>query len=149
MSFGPRPRRDRRDVRLALALFIVFLVMTVTATSYPGAARMFPVMVGCTGLLLSGALAVKHLSHQTSGRAQSESIRARVVMFGWFTFAVALIAVWGIVIGSLVFLLAFLRVRERESVAYAVAIAGGVPLVLHLVLERGLGLVLYPGLLWR
>jgi hypothetical protein len=149
MSFGPRPRRDRRDARLALVLFIVFLVMTVTATSYPGAARLFPVMVGCAGLLLSGALAVKHLSHLSSGRAHGESLRARVVMFGWFTFAVVLIAVWGIVIGSLLFLLAFLRIRERESVAYAVAISGGVPLILHLVLERGLGLVLYPGLLWR
>ncbi|MCC7010272.1 MAG: tripartite tricarboxylate transporter TctB family protein [Acidobacteria bacterium] len=128
-------------------LLAVFAAMTWTAVGYPGAARTFPLLVGGMGVALCLAQLVRGLRAAPHRSRPATPLRPHLVMLGWLLGAIVLVSALGVLAGSLLFLFGFLRVRERESIAWAAASAFAVALLLHVVLERGLGLVLYEGML--
>ena len=70
-------------------------------------------------------------------------------MFAWLVGAAAAVAVLGILAGGAIFVIAFLRGRLGESWSSAVPAGLALSAVLHLMLERGLGVYLFGGLIWR
>lgn len=136
------------DARIATGLLLLFLVMTGLAYSYPPVTRTFPLIVGTAGILLSAVECVRLWRRARSSPAVAgESQRDRLAIFGWVAAALGGMSLLGFVIGGALFAGVFLKVRERESWFFALVGAGGVVLVLHVILERAFGLPLYRGLL--
>ena len=70
-------------------------------------------------------------------------------MFAWLVGAAAAGGRVGILAGGAFFVIAFLRGRLGESWSPAVPAGLALSAVLHLMLERGLGVYLFGGLIWR
>lgn len=151
MSSDPSVSPARGDAWLSAILFAGFLGMSAAAIGYSPTARAVPLLVGVFGAALSAIQFVRAIRQlQTvSGQRSASFTRGHLVMFGWLVGAVAIVAVLGILVGGAIFVIAFLRGRLDES--WSSAVPGGLALsaVLHLMLERGLGVYLYGGLIWR
>jgi hypothetical protein len=149
MSSSPLPPPPLTDARLAGGLLATFLVMTVVASTYAPVTRTFPLIVGVCGSVLS---AIEFVRLWRRARAMPQAAgpgqRDRLKVFGWIALAIALTVVCGLVAGGALFVAAFLRVRGRESWAFASAGASSVIVVLYVVLERVLELPLYDGVIW-
>jgi hypothetical protein len=151
MSSSPSKPTPQTDARLAGGLLAMFFVMTAVASTYAPVTRTFPLMVGVCGCVLSAVEFARLSRHaRSSPRVPGESQRQRVVMFAWVTLAIALSVAFGIVIGSALFVSAYLRARGRESWPFTLGGAASVIAVLYLLLERLLELPLYDGMIgWR
>ena len=125
--------------------------MTVVASGYPPIARAMPMIVGVFGAALSAiqfVLAMRRRQRVPVGQSLSLS-RGHLAMFAWLLGAAAAVAVLGILAGGAIFVIAFLRGRLGESWSSAVPAGLALSAVLHLMLERGLGVYLFGGLIWR
>jgi hypothetical protein len=146
-----RPANPRADRWLSAILFVVFVVMTVTAWQYPAPAGTLPLLVGAVGSVLTAVLVARAFGsrHEDREAVPAGSQRGRIAMFLWFGAAILCVIVAGILAGAPLFVAAFLRLRERQPWSYAVLAAIPVPLVLYVVVERSFGLYLFRGLFWE
>ena len=111
-----------------------------------------PMLVGVLGSVLSAvqfALTLVRLRRSSTANHTSSIPRDHVVMFAWFVAANVLVALFGILGGGTLFVAAFLHLRSGESLASSLLAGLTLSAVLHLLLERGLGVHLFAGLLWR
>jgi hypothetical protein len=136
---------------LSAILFAGFLSMSAAAIGYPTTARAVPLLVGLFGAALSAVQFVRAMrQRQTVSVEDFASLsRGHLAMFVWLVGAAAAVAVLGILAGGAIFVIAFLRGRLGESWSSAVPAGLALSAVLHLMLERGLGVYLFGGLIWR
>jgi hypothetical protein len=151
MPSDPSASPVRADAWLSAIFFAGFAAMTIVATTYPAIARAMPMLVGTLGMVLSAIQFVRTVSGRRDAAPREKTARAsaHLLMFGWLIAAVALVALLGILVGGALFVVLFLRARLRE--AWSSAIPSGLVLsaALHLMLERGLGVRLFEGLIWQ
>ena len=148
MSPGPSESNARGDLWLSAFFLAFFAGMAVVALSYPGASRTLPVIVGAAGAALSGIEIVRTARRLGGAPARSQSAsRGQLVMFGWLAGGVGIVAALGVLSGAALFVGAFLHFKERERWSTAVLAALTLAAVLHLTLERALGLQLFEGVL--
>jgi hypothetical protein len=133
---------------LSAILLTVFAAMGLTARTYPNPAGTFPLIVGAIGSALAVIVLVRSAAAlgATGDRSAAPSALPHAVMFGWILAAIGLIAAAGILLGAAAFTTVFLTVRERRPLKFALPSALSLPLVLHVVIERGFSLPLYGGL---
>ena len=151
MSSDPSASPARGDAWLSAIFFTGFAGMTIAASTYPAIARAMPVLVGTLGTILSASQFIRTVRRLRQAPARDHTHRSsgHLVMFGWLIVAVALVSLLGILAGAALFIVLFLRIRLGES--WSSALPSGLVLSagLHLVLERGLGVGLFEGLIWR
>jgi hypothetical protein len=151
MSSAPSASPARGDLWLSAIFFAGFAAMTIVASTYPATARAMPMLVGALGMVLSAIQFVRTVRRRRESPARRETAASsgHFLMFTWLIVAVALVAVVGILAGGALFVVLFLRTRVGE--AWSSAIPAGLALSagLHLMLERGLGVHLFEGLIWR
>ena len=151
MSSNPSASPARGDAWLSAILFAGFLAAVVAAIDYPPAARAVPLLVGVLGAALTAVQFVRTLRglRLSSGPTRPTFSSGHVVMFCWLIGAAALVAAFGVLVGGGAFVTAFLCVRLREPWPSAFQAGLALSAVLHLVLERGLGVYLFEGLVWQ
>ena len=141
----------RADAWLAAFFFAMFGGMAIVAFSYPFASRTLPVLVGALGATLSVCELIRAV--RAAGRADAGGASAvlgrHLAMGGWLAVAAVAVSLAVILAGSAAFVAAFLTIRQGERVTSAVVVALTLPAVMHLALERALGLRLFEGLLFQ
>ena len=151
MSSDPSAFPARGDAWMSAIFFAGFAAMTFVASTYPPIARAMPMLVGTVGMILSAAQFVRTMNRLRAApaREKAQGASGHLAMFGWLVAAVALVSLCGILIGSALFVILFLRIRLEDG--WSSAIPSGLVLSagLHLMLERGLGVQLFEGLIWR
>jgi hypothetical protein len=138
----------RPELAVGVTLVAIFVVMIVTATGYPAAARLMPLTVGLPAL----ALAVWELERQWRAPAAAEPAsaprdRSQTLAFAWLVAFVLAIVAGGFVIGGVAAVAALQRFWLRES--WRASLIGAVVafLVLFAGIERGLGQPLFEGVI--
>jgi hypothetical protein len=150
MSPDPSGSNARGDVWLASFFLALFAGMTVVASAYPWGAATLPVLVGGLGFTLSAweLLRARRRLRETTSVEERPARPGQLVMFAWLAGAVASVVLLGILIGAAAFIGAFLYFREGDGVRPAALAGLTLSAVLHLALERGLGLRLFAGVLF-
>jgi hypothetical protein len=134
-------------VWLSAFFLAVFAGMSLVASSYDGGSRTLPLLTGATGAVLSGMELRRSMRRARTSPASRPVLAGSLLpMLGWLGAGVAAVAGLGILLGAVVFVAAFLSMREGESTSTALVAGLVLAAVLHLALERGLGLRLYGGL---
>jgi hypothetical protein len=141
--------RDRESAAVAVLLLATFVAASVTALAYPPDARRLPLLVSVLGAVLCaialwGALRPAKTETPPPERAP---IEGELAMLGWFTGFVAAAIALGVVPGGALALVAFLRIRGRESWGSAALWSLGSAGAVHLFFEQLLGASFFPGLL--
>jgi Tripartite tricarboxylate transporter TctB family len=151
MSSARSPSPARGDAWLSAILFAGFAATTAVAATYSPLARAVPMLVGVLGASLTAVQFIRTARHLRTAPAKAPTPWSpdHLVMFGWLIAAATLVAVLGILAGGALFIAAFLQVRLRESWPSAILAGLLLSAVLHLMLERGLGVYLFGGLIWR
>ena len=162
---APAGRAETRpSTLLSGALTAAFGGYLGTAFSYPGLARLMPLVVGIPGLMLAGAQLV--LDVQAGARAaRAAAPRARIATAGalaaaarwvrelgvlwWAAGLVGLTLAFGFSASIPVFLAAFLRLRGKESWPVTVALAGTGWAFVYLVFTVGMKVFLFKGFVFR
>lgn len=140
--------RDRESAAVAALLLAIFLAAAAQAFAYPPDARRLPLLVSLLGAALC-ALALLRALRPDAGAAPPERppVAGELAMLAWFSGFVAAAIALGVVPGGALALVAFLRVRGRESWGAAALWSLGCAGALHLFFERLLGATFFPGLL--
>jgi hypothetical protein len=135
----------RPELTVPIALLVVFGGMTVTASGYPAAARLLPLVVGVPAILLA-AWELWRTWRASAPEPSAGTRRAgQGVALAWFAGFVAAIVAGGFIVGGIAAVVIAQRFWLRESwrtaclggVAAWAVVAGGI--------ERGLGQPLFEG----
>jgi hypothetical protein len=148
------------DLLFCLFLFGLVVVFFIMATGYKSVTRNAPMVVIIPlGLLLilQIALSMKKFKRiKDSGDALSdqpkierESLWRGSQLFLGMVILMFMIYFFGQLVGIGLFLILFLRFLSRESWILALSLGIGVTLGLHLLFERVLRLILYPGAIYE
>jgi TctA family transporter len=150
LSFGaPRPRLSQL---FPLALALVFSYMLLEARAWSTAARIVPQIIGSLGLafaalsLANAALrrepqAGAHGAHMDlgsdTGHLPVRTVLARAgVFFGWLLAFMASTAVIGLLPTVPLFVVAYMRLENREPWRLVLAQAGGFTLFIYVLFDR-------------
>lgn len=130
-------------VIVSAALCIFFLSVVALAAGYSQDARLVPLIVGLTGLVLS---ALQFADDVRATRASPVTVpTAAWILVGWFGGFVALVLILGLLAGAFVSVAAFMHVHGRERLITAIGVAGAFVLTLWLTLSVIMELDLYAG----
>jgi hypothetical protein len=131
-------------------LVLFFLVLVLVGLTYPWGTSLAPLLVGLLGLTLSISQFFSDL-RATSADLQDDSVNQPDRMVAshilWLVGLVALVLAAGQIVGSLVFLVAYVRFALGHRWLYSITFAVGVVSVLYVLFELVVGVVLFDGLL--
>lgn len=144
----------------ALVLWLFVLLFVTLTYTFAARARVLPQIIGYPLLLVTtlslirevrAVLLGRHIS--AGGRPAGEEVpetvgfREEVVPFAWLAALVALVLALGFLVGSAIFIVAFLRLYGKESWRLCI----GITLVLFVVIDFGFvqffGYTVFPGYL--
>lgn len=138
------------SVVVAAVLFSIPLGMVLEARSFVPAARYAPWLVGIPTTVLAAinlAGTIRDLRRPATGTATDPSERRTWRMFAWLgAFSVSILAL-GQLVGSVLFVIAFIRVYGRDRWLTAVLVAVGTAGAIELLFGRALKVPMFDGLL--
>ena len=138
-------------VSTALAMLLIFLVMSLMALGFTEQARLMPLLVGVPGSLL----AIVELVNETratiraaeSGDSADELTGAERAMFGWvFAFFLGILC-FGFTYAGPLLIFAFMLAGKKESLTVALISAVGAWAVLFGFFEQMMEIPLFTGLI--
>jgi TctA family transporter len=153
------PWETASGLRIAVAVVVcgVFAGMVLLAIGYPPLARLIPLLIGIPSLALAASLLAGEwlavstppiVPVESSGPVRDAASRWRELeAIVWLLASSAIVLAAGLVIGGTIAVMACQRIWLRDS--WRATAGGGIIalLVVHVALERGLGLRLFEGLL--
>jgi len=139
---------------LILSILVFFVVRAFTLT---GGAGRVPLIVGIPTLLLMSFKMLIPLIKKTSlkkhGRQVIEknkiddSQKKILSEIMWLCIFTLLILFFGIILGSLAFLIMYLRIHNNDSTAFSITVGITVVLGVYLIFQQALQMQLYEGIL--
>ena len=147
MTATTGPIRFNSKVGLCLAFLIIFLgAVAVAGLKYPPKAAEMPLLVGGFGAALSLLQLVIELVGSRAGGEDRVNLGKDLPVYAWvWAFALTIVAL-GFLIGGPLILLAYLKLRSRESWRLSLALSAGVLAVLYGLFVVALGVPLFEGL---
>jgi len=163
--------RFNGQICFTLIMLSIFVAMVAIALGYPPASRFLPLVIGIPGIVLTigqlvvdvgelrrsapvrdpekrsddrGARVLEDQLARDEGRAGSVPKR-EIVLFAYFFGLVAGVILFGFWLAIPAFLIAFLRLRERESWRLALLLTTAGTAVLYFVFDRMLSIRLHEG----
>lgn len=136
----------RPELSMPLTLLVIFAVMTATASGYPAAARLMPLVIGIPAIVLAAwELWSTWRAAEREPAAGRRTRAGRTRALGWFAGFVVAIVAGGFVVGGIAAVVIAQRFWLRES--WRTACLGGVAAFAVLAggIERGLGQPLFEG----
>ncbi len=127
-------------------MLAIFVIMVGLALTYPGEARLLPLVIGIPGTILSAIQFVIELRTKSEGKDTSEDPKAELRMFGWFIAFVIGIILFGFPYAGPAMVAAYLHFSWREKWYVTLSSAFFAWAVLYGVFEHVLGLPLFEGL---
>jgi hypothetical protein len=128
-----------------LAIFVTAVV--IAFTYFPAGARMLPLVIGIPGIILSAIQLATELRQKDAKRISPEVRTGEIRMIIWFGAFAAVILLLGFTYGSPVAIAAYLYVQAKEK-WYTILIGAALAwVILEFVFSRGIGIVLYEGIL--
>jgi len=138
---------EGRIITAGLMLAIFTTAVAIAFIYFPGGARMLPLVIGIPGIILSAIQLVSEL-RRTPPEQVSAEMRAREIrMVGWFGAFAGVILLLGFTYGSPVMIAAYLLIAAREKWYTGLIGALLAWAILEFVFSRGIGIVLYEGII--
>jgi hypothetical protein len=138
---------EGRIVTAGVMLAIFVTAVAIALIYFPASARMLPLVVGIPGILLSALQFVNEL-RQTDPKKVSPEVRAgEIRMVIWFGVFAATILALGFIYGSPLLIAAYLHVQAKEKWYTTLLGALLAWVILEFVFSRGIGIVLYEGMI--
>ena len=138
----------RPELSVPLTLLVVFAGMTATASGFPAAARLMPLVIGIPAIVL--AAWELWSSWRAAAREPSAGLPTRAgqaVALAWFAGFVVAIVAGGFIVGGTAAVVTVQRFWLRESWRTACVGAAAAYAVLAGGIERGLGQPLFEGVI--
>lgn len=146
-------------------MLAIFVTMVAIAWGYPPNARFAPWVIGIPGILITlGQLIIdvrdahrspraRRADHDTNNTAASTAatgrapavVKRELTLFAYFFGLVAGVVLFGFWIAIPAFIMLYLRVHERESWPFTLALTAGSVVVLYLLFDRILSIALHEG----
>jgi len=138
---------EGRIVTAGVMLAIFITAVGIALIYFPEGARMLPLVVGIPGIILAAIQFVNEF-RQTDPKQVSPEVRAgEIRMVIWFgTFAATILAL-GFIYGSPLMIAAYLHLQAKEKWYTTVLGALLAWVILEFVFSRGIGIVLYEGMI--
>jgi len=138
---------EGRIITAGIMLAIFVTAVGIALIYFPAGARMLPLVVGIPGIILAAIQLVNEL-RRTNGKPTSPEVRAgEIRMIIWFGAFATVILLLGFTYGSPVMIAAYLLIAAKEK-WYTVLIGAALAwVVLEFVFARGIGIVLFEGIL--
>lgn len=138
---------EGRIVTAGVMLAIFVTAVGIALIYFPAGARMLPLVVGIPGIILSAIQFVSEL-RQTDAKQISPEVRAgEIRMIVWFAAFAAVIFLLGFIYGSPLLIAAYLQIQAKEKWYTTVLGALLAWVILEFVFSRGIGIVLYEGMI--
>lgn len=138
---------EGRIVTAGVMLAIFVTAVGIALIYFPAGARMLPLVVGVPGIILSAIQLLSELRAK-EGKTISPEVRAgEIRMIIWFAVFAATIFLLGFIYGSPLLIAAYLHVQAKEKWYTTVLGALLAWVILEFVFSRGIGIVLYEGLI--
>jgi hypothetical protein len=133
-------------------MLLIFATMVAMATTYPGDARLLPLVIGIPGLVLCIIQFVTELRAKPGGNEKgftAEDRRAELKMFGWFAVFVFGIILFGFPYAAPLIVAIYLHFSWGEKWYVSLGAAAFAWAVLHGIFDYVLGLPLFEGLVYQ
>lgn len=138
---------EGRIVTAGVMLAIFVTAVAIALIYFPEGARMLPLVVGIPGIVLSALQLVNEL-RQTDPKRVSPDVRAgEIRMVIWFGVFASVVFLLGFIYGSPLLIAAYLHVQAKEKWYTTVLGALLAWVILEFVFSRGIGIVLYEGMI--
>jgi hypothetical protein len=138
---------EGRIVTAGLMFAIFTSAVGIALIYFPEGARMLPLVVGIPGVILSAIQLVSELRRKESKPISPEMRAGEIKMIIWFFSFASTIILLGFTYGSPVMIAAYLHLAAKEK-WYTVLIGAALAWsVLEFVFTRGIGIVLYEGII--
>ena len=153
-SQPPPPKSAAGPIHLTspMALSALFLVIFASAAgvaefTYPPGAAAMPVLIGGTGAVLCLLQLVLELRRSRGAFEEKIDLRKDLPIYGWVWAFVLAVVGFGFLVAAPPMLLAYLRLRSRESWKLSLILAGAVFVLLYGLFQLALGVPLFEGLI--
>ncbi|HMA50081.1 MAG TPA: tripartite tricarboxylate transporter TctB family protein [Magnetospirillaceae bacterium] len=142
------PIRPTSPAILSGVFLVIFASAAgVAALNYPPGAASMPIMIGAVGAVLSLLQLVVELRRSRGAFEEKVDLRKDLPIYGWvWGFVLAVIA-FGFLPAAPLMLLAYLRLRSKESWKLSLILSAAVFVLLYGLFQRVLGVPLFEGLI--
>ena len=133
-------------------MLLIFATMVAMATTYPGDARLLPLVIGIPGLVLCIIQFVTELRTKPGADEKTftaEDRMAELKMFGWFAVFVFGIILFGFPYAAPLIVAVYLHFSWGEKWYVSLGAAAFAWAVLHGIFDYVLGLPLFEGLVYQ
>ena len=133
-------------------MLLIFATMVAMATTYPGDARLLPLVIGIPGLVLCIIQFVNELRTKPGADEKTftaEDRMAELKMFGWFAVFVFGIILFGFPYAAPLIVAVYLHFSWGERWYVSLGAAAFAWAVLHGIFDYVLGLPLFEGLVYQ
>ena len=133
-------------------MLLIFATMVAMATTYPGDARLLPLVIGIPGLVLCIIQFVNELRTKPGADEKTftaEDRMAELKMFGWFSVFVFGIILFGFPYAAPIIVALYLHFSWGEKWYVSLGAAAFAWAVLHGIFDYVLGLPLFEGLAYE
>ena len=138
---------EGRIVTAGIMLAIFVTAVGIALIYFPENARMLPLVVGVPGIILSAIQLVNELRQTDSKQISPEVRSGEIRMIIWFAIFAAVIFLLGFIYGSPLLIAAYLHVQAKEKWYTTLLGALLAWVILEFVFSRGIGIVLYEGII--
>ena len=139
-------------ILIAGVMLLIFATMVAMALTYPGEARLLPLVIGIPGLVLCILQFVVELrtKPEEAGKVFTRADRmAELKMFGWFSVFVFGIILFGFPYAAPIIVALYLHFSWGERWYVSLGAAAFAWAVLHGIFDYVLGLPLFEGLVYQ
>ncbi len=138
---------EGRIITAGVTLAIFVTAVAIALIYFPAGARMLPLVIGIPGIILSAIQLVSELRRKDAEQISPEIRAGEIRMVIWFGAFASTIILLGFVYGSPVMIAAYLQFAAKEK-WYTVLLGAALAwVILQYVFMRGIGIVLYEGII--